>query len=62
MDKRNIVIITLDSLRADHCSFMGYYRKTTPTIDKMARRGLYFENATVSDRGYQYYYLNISIY
>jgi len=43
--KRNIVLITIDSLRADHCSFMGYYRKTTPTIDKMARTGLYFENA-----------------
>ena len=43
--KRNIVLITLDSVRADHCSFMGYHRKTTPTIDKMARKGLYFENA-----------------
>lgn len=42
---RNIVLITLDSVRADHCSFMGYYRKTTPTIDKMAEKGLYFENA-----------------
>ena len=45
MSKRNIVLITLDSLRADHCSFMGYPRETTPTIDKMAKRGLYFENA-----------------
>lgn len=45
MNKRNIIVITLDSLRADHCSFMGYERKTTPTIDKMARKGLYFENA-----------------
>ncbi|MFW6120328.1 MAG: sulfatase [Petrotogales bacterium] len=44
-NKRNIVLITLDSLRADHCSFMGYRRKTTPTIDKMAKNGLYFENA-----------------
>jgi len=45
---RNIVLITLDSLRADHCSFMGYHRETTPTIDKMAKRGLYFENAIAS--------------
>jgi len=44
-DVRNIVLITLDSVRADHCSFMGYCRKTTPTIDRMARKGLYFENA-----------------
>ena len=45
MSKRNIILITLDSLRADHCSFIGYPRRTTPTIDKMAKNGLYFENA-----------------
>ena len=45
VDKRNIVLITLDSLRADHCSFTGYHRKTTPTLDKMARKGVVFENA-----------------
>ncbi|WP_324735230.1 sulfatase [Thermococcus sp. SY098] len=45
MEKRNIVLITLDSLRADHCSFMGYKRKTTPFIDKLAKKGAYFQNA-----------------
>lgn len=45
---RNIVLITLDSLRADHCTFMGYKRETTPTIDRMAKEGLYFENAISS--------------
>ena len=44
-EKRNIVLITLDSVRADHCSFMGYHRETTPNIDRMAREGLCFENA-----------------
>ena len=43
--QRNIILVTLDSLRADHCSFMGYNRKTTPTIDRMAKNGLYFTNA-----------------
>jgi len=47
-EKRNIVLITFDSLRADHCGFMGYTRKTTPTLDKMAKDGLYFENAIAS--------------
>jgi len=42
---RNIVLITLDSVRADHCSFMGYHRKTTPNIDKLADRGIVFKNA-----------------
>ena len=50
-DARNIVLVTLDSVRADHCSFMGYYRKTTPTIDKMAKKGLCFENAIASGPG-----------
>jgi len=50
-EKRNIVLITLDSVRADHCSFMGYHRETTPNIDRMARKGLYFENAIAPSVG-----------
>lgn len=48
---RNIVLVTLDSVRADHCSFMGYHRETTPTLDKMARKGLVFENAVAAGVG-----------
>ena len=48
---RNIVLITFDSLRADHCGFMGYERETTPNIDRMAKNGLYFENAIASAVG-----------
>ena len=51
VDKRNIVLITLDSLRADHCSFMGYHRETTPTMDRMAKKGLVFENAIAAGTG-----------
>lgn len=47
MERRNIVLITMDSLRADHCSFMGYYRETTPNLDKMAQKGIYFRDAIV---------------
>jgi len=42
---RNIVLITYDSLRTDHCSYMGYHRETTPTLDTMADTGVVFENA-----------------
>lgn len=42
---RNVVMVTFDSLRADHCSFMGYDRETTPALDSMAERGVAFENA-----------------
>ncbi len=42
---RNIVLVTIDSLRADHCGFMGYEKDTTPNLDAMAEEGLVFENA-----------------
>ncbi len=45
---RNVVLVTYDSLRADHCSFMGYERDTTPTLDAMAEAGVAFENAVAS--------------
>jgi arylsulfatase A-like enzyme len=41
----NIVLITLDTVRADHLSLYGYPRPTTPNLDKWARRGVVFENA-----------------
>ena len=47
-DRPNVVLVTYDSLRADHCSFMGYDRETTPNLDAMANDGLVFENAVAS--------------
>jgi len=47
-EKPNIVLVTIDSLRADHCSFMGYERETTPNLDAMAEQGIVFENAVAS--------------
>ncbi|WP_336000333.1 sulfatase [Halorientalis halophila] len=47
-DQRNIVLITYDSLRADHCGHWGYERDTTPTLDRMAEDGVVFENAVAS--------------
>jgi hypothetical protein len=41
----SILLITLDTTRADHLSCYGYPRGTTPAIDRLARRGLLFENA-----------------
>lgn len=41
----NIILITLDTLRADHLSLYGYPRPTTPSIDKWARQGVVFDNA-----------------
>lgn len=31
---RNVVLLTLDALRADHVSSYGYDRETTPNFDR----------------------------
>lgn len=41
----NLVLITLDTVRADHVSAYGYHRPTTPNLDRWAARGVLFENA-----------------
>lgn len=47
-EKPSIILIVIDSLRADRLSCYGYERNTSPNIDRMANRGLLFENAIVS--------------
>jgi arylsulfatase A-like enzyme len=40
-----IVLVTIDTLRADHVSCYGYGRQTTPFLDSLARRGVLFTRA-----------------
>ncbi|MFN2427470.1 MAG: sulfatase [Candidatus Binatia bacterium] len=42
---RNVVLISLDSLRADHVGAYGYERDTSPNFDRFAREGVMFRNA-----------------
>lgn len=42
---RSVVLVTFDSMRVDHAGYGGYDRDTTPTLDRMAREGLWFDNA-----------------
>jgi len=44
-DEINLVIFGIDSLRANHMSCYGYHRLTTPHIDKVASKGVLFEDA-----------------
>lgn len=44
-DAPNLVLIVMDTLRADHCSAYGHPRETTPALDRLAARGLRFERA-----------------
>jgi arylsulfatase A-like enzyme/Flp pilus assembly protein TadD len=41
----NVLIISIDTCRADYLSCYGYQRKTTPNIDAIAEQGILFENA-----------------
>ncbi|MFT4571085.1 MAG: arylsulfatase A-like enzyme [Hyphomicrobiaceae bacterium] len=43
--KQNVLLISLDSLRADHVHCYGYERETSPTIDRLAAEGVRFANA-----------------
>ncbi|MHC4611939.1 MAG: sulfatase-like hydrolase/transferase [Planctomycetota bacterium] len=39
----NVVLITLDTLRADHLACYGYFRDTSPVMDAFAEESLFFE-------------------
>ena len=58
--KANLVLITIDSLRADHLSCYGYHRRTSPNIDKIAEEGVLFSNCFATSC--QTFYSFISIF
>jgi arylsulfatase A-like enzyme len=41
----DVVIISIDTLRADHVGCYGYHRNTTPHLDRLAAEGVLFEEA-----------------
>ena len=41
----SVLLIVVDTLRADHLYSYGYRRHTSPNIDRIAREGAVFENA-----------------
>jgi arylsulfatase A-like enzyme len=43
---RNLILISLDTLRADHLGCYGYPEETSPHIDELARQGVLFEQAS----------------
>ncbi len=42
---QSVLLITIDTLRADHLGAYGYRRKTSPHLDALAQRGTLFEQA-----------------
>ncbi|HSM13983.1 MAG TPA: sulfatase [Thermoanaerobaculia bacterium] len=43
----DILLLTIDTLRADHLSAWGYERQTSPVLDRIAAEGVRFERAQV---------------
>ena len=43
--KPDVVVITIDTLRADRVGCYGYTKAATPTLDAIAAQGILFENA-----------------
>jgi arylsulfatase A-like enzyme len=41
----DVLLVTIDALRADHVGAYGYSRKVTPHLDELAARGAVFERA-----------------
>ena len=47
----NILLISIDALRADHLSCYGHDRHTSPVLDDLAASGTRFSNAFVNTHG-----------
>ena len=41
----NVLVLIMDTVRADHVGIYGYNRATSPRLDRFARQGVLFENA-----------------
>jgi arylsulfatase A-like enzyme len=47
-DPRNVLVVVVDCLRADHVSGFGHDRETTPALDRFADEAATFSNAKAS--------------
>lgn len=45
MEKKNVILVTMDEVRHDHLGCYGYRKITTPNLDFFAENGILFETA-----------------
>lgn len=45
MSRPNVLLVTIDCLRADRCGFAGHHRDTTPTLDSLSSESIVYKNA-----------------
>jgi len=48
VEKPNVILVTMDTTRADHLPAYGYSGVETPTLDALAGRGVFFEQAATA--------------
>ncbi len=48
LERKSLVLITVDCLRADHCGFYGYSRPTTPFLDTLAQESFVVPTAVIA--------------
>jgi arylsulfatase A-like enzyme/tetratricopeptide (TPR) repeat protein len=48
IEKPNVILLTLDTTRADHLACYGYSHVKTPNLDSLAHRGVLFEQAAAT--------------
>lgn len=48
VEKPNVILVTLDTTRADHLACYGYSGVKTPTLDALAGRGVLFEQCAAA--------------
>lgn len=44
-----VILVFFDTMRYDHASFNGYWRKTTPVLDELAQEATIFTNCYATD-------------
>lgn len=44
VEKYNVLLVSIDSLRSDHLGCYGYKQPTSPVIDQLAQNGILFKN------------------
>ncbi|HEY7617861.1 MAG TPA: sulfatase-like hydrolase/transferase, partial [Terriglobales bacterium] len=48
VNRPNVLLIVLDTVRADHTSVFGYHRDTTPNLRKLAEQAVAFDRAVAT--------------
>ncbi len=51
VERPNVLLIVIDTLRADHLGCYGYHLDTTPNIDRLATRSVVFDRAFSNSDG-----------